>query len=372
MRLARASIRDFRNLQRVDLDVPPEGLALVGENGHGKTNLLEAIYYLHLLRSVRGARDVDLVRFGCAGFHVAIDGAGHDASVGFERASKKKRVKINGAEPAKLADALGALPSVFFSPQDTAIIAGAPSDRRRYMDVVLALSSRKYLMALQHYRGALVRRNAALREAARDGSRGDGAVAIWEPTLAEHGAVLWMERLSWIGEARGEFTRLVTAIGERGTPSLRYASSRPAVRDLAEARRNLAQSLEDKRGLDIKRGLTHSGPHRDDLEITLTGDDSIARDLRLFGSAGQQRTAAIALRLLEARTLHDRLGAPPLLLLDDPFAELDARRAERILVLLGESATQTILAVPREEDIPRSLTRLARLRIVNGMVEQDP
>jgi DNA replication and repair protein RecF len=129
----------------------------------------------------------------------------------------------------------------------------------------------------------------------------------------------------------------------------------------------LAHALEGKRALDLRRGLTHAGPHRDDLALTLDG-----RELRAFGSAGQQRTAAIALRLLEGETLRERLGAAPLLLLDDPFAELDARRSARILELLAaQGLGQTLLTVPRENDIPPALTQLARWRIADGVISQD-
>jgi DNA replication and repair protein RecF len=129
----------------------------------------------------------------------------------------------------------------------------------------------------------------------------------------------------------------------------------------------LAQGLEERRALDIRRCLTHTGPHRDDLAVLLAG-----RELRAFGSAGQQRTAAIALRLLEAETLRERLGRTPMLLLDDPFAELDVRRSSRILELLGERAMgQTVLTVPRESDIPPALTTLARWRISEGVVRAE-
>jgi DNA replication and repair protein RecF len=361
--LRRLVVRDFRNLERVELRPPPEGIALIGENGHGKTNLLEAIYYLQLLRSVRGARDQDLVRFGAAGFHVAAEagtgeGSGRTVAVGFERAGKRKKATLNGAEPPRLSDALGALPSVIFSPGDVQLVAGAPSERRRYLDVVLALTSRRYLQALQGYRGALARRNAALREVARVGGS-DARAAVWEPALAEHGAVLWRERVAWVERAAPEFTRLCTAIGERGVARMRYASGLAPGSDVAGA---LADALAAKRALDVRRGLTHAGPHRDDLELLLDG-----RDLRLFGSAGQQRTAAIALRMLEAGTLRDRSAATPLFLLDDPFAELDARRAHRILELLADAGLgQTILAVPRAADIPAELTRLERWGIRDG------
>jgi DNA replication and repair protein RecF len=365
LRLRRLAIRDFRNLERVDLVPPPEGIAVVGENGHGKTNLLEAIYYLQLLRSMRGARDQDVVRFGATGFHVAAESetpqGSHTASVGFERATKRKRAKVDGVEPPRLSDALGALPSVIFSPVDVQLVAGAPSERRRYLDVVLALTSRRYLAALQGYRGALARRNAALRDVARTGG-GDARAAVWEPALAEHGAVLWAERVAWVERAAPEFTRLCAAIGERAATRMRYATAlAPAEGDVAGA---LLAALAQKRSLDVRRGLTHAGPHRDDVELLLDG-----RDLRLFGSAGQQRTAAIALRMLEAATLRDRSGAAPLFLLDDPFAELDARRSHRILEILGDAGLgQTVLAVPRAVDIPPELTRLQRWNINDGVL----
>jgi DNA replication and repair protein RecF len=363
MRLARLSVRDFRNLERVEIELPPEGMVVVGENGHGKTNLLEAAYYLQLLRSARGARDMDLVRFGAAAFHVGADttgmNGGHGIGVGFERATRRKRVTLDGTEPPRLSDALGALPAVLCSPRDAALISGAPGERRRYLDVTLALTSRPYLTALQSYRGALARRNAALREGARS-VRDEARVAIWEPALAEHGARIWRARVAWVAQHQDRFASVCEAIGERGAATMRYQTSLDvAEEDVAGA---LARALEAKRPLDLKRGLTHAGPHRDDLELTLEG-----RDLRTFGSAGQHRTAAIALRVLEQETLRDRRDAAPLLLLDDPFAELDARRSARILELFaGEGAGQTILAVPREADIPPGLTRLARWRVQDG------
>ena len=363
------ALRDFRNLARLDVALPEDGVAIVGENGQGKTNLLEAVYYLHLLRSARGARDVDIVRFGAAGFHIAARAEGgehHELSAGFERTGRRKRVKVDGAEPTRLSDALGALPCVLFSPADVELVAGAPSARRRYLDILLALSSRPYLAALQRYRHALAQRNAALRTAAREGARGEQRVAVWEAPLAEHGAVLWRERVQWTEVAAPRFAEVCAAIGEQAPVGMRYATSlEPASSGIADVRTALAAALEEKRALDLRRGLTHAGPHRDDLALTLDG-----RELRAFGSAGQQRSAAIALRLLEADTLSERLGARPLLLLDDPFAELDVRRSARILELLAAHGMgQTLLTVPRESDIPPALTQLARWRIVGGEIE---
>jgi DNA replication and repair protein RecF len=366
--LVALSIRDFRNIERADLELPADGVALVGENGQGKTNFLEAIAYCELLRSMRGVRDRDLVRFGAAAFHVAADALGtpvRRVGVGVERTGRK-RVSLDGLDTPRLTDALGALPSVCFSPADVVLVAGSPAERRRYLDIALALTSRRYLTALRHYRAALARRNAELRHAARAAGR-TTAVAAWEPALAEHGAVLVEERRAWVTEGAAEFTRLCDAIGESTPMAIAYESP---LSGSVDVRASLIDALARGRDNDTRRGMTHAGPHRDDLTVTLGG-----RDLRLVGSAGQQRTAAIALRLLEAATFRSRSGAQPLLLLDDPFAELDRRRSARVLALLEEASAhgvgQTILCVPREDEIPEAFTRLARWTVRDGRFEAD-
>ena len=362
--LRRLACRDFRNFERLDLDIPEDGLAIIGDNGQGKTNLLESIYYMQVLRSARGAKDNDLVRFGARAFHIStVSSAGdvHEMSAGFEIAGKKKKVTLDGSVAARLSDAFGSLPSVLFSPRDIQMVGGAPAERRRFLDLLLALSSRRYLTALQNYRAALTRRNAALRDAAR--SEDDSSVAVWEPALAEHGAILLCERASWVRDNQEEFTRLTAAIGESGEAKMSYTGAAARESDPAAA---LAASFARQRRHDMRRGITHSGPHRDDLALTLDG-----REMRVFGSAGQQRTAAIALRMLEGAAIRQSRGLAPLLLLDDPFAELDMQRSARILGLLrGAGLGQTVLVVPRESDIPPELLALERRSIRGGVVSE--
>ncbi len=356
MWLRHLEIRDFRNLARIAVDVPRDGLAVIGDNGHGKTSLLEAIYYLHLLRSVRGARDVDVVRFGAPAFHVRGETERRSVGVGYERVGKRKRVTLDGVEPGRLTDALGAVASVMFSPADVALVRGAPSERRRYLDIMLGVTSPPYLRALQGYRAALARRNAALR------AGGVAHVAVWEQPLAEHGAVIWTERAAWVQRSAPALTRLAAAVGEDAPVTMRYQSAVHANGERIEM--TLVKALAEGRAHDLRRGLTQTGVHRDDLVLTLGG-----HDIRIFGSAGQQRTVAIALRMLEADTLRGHVGTAPLFLLDDPFAELDGDRAQRILALLRDRGDrQTVLTVPRATDIPPELTNLEQWRVVAGAV----
>lgn len=364
-RITSLSLKDFRNFERLTLDIPADGMAAVGENGQGKTNLLESIYYLSLLRSVRGARDADVTRFDAAGFFVEAKFCAPNArevSVGFDRVSKKKRVRIDGAMVERFSDALGTLSAVMFSPSDVAMVSGSPGERRRFLDIMLALSSKGYLNALQLYRAALERRNAALREAQRTGRATHAAIEAWDAPLAQHGATLVRARRGWVMRMAKDFAEHCARIGERGTVELRYAS---AVNPNAESVEQLiSETLGSRYTTDLRMGLTTFGPHRDDLAMQLDG-----RDLREFGSAGQQRTAAIALRTLEAMTLRDARDSAPVFLLDDPFAELDERRAARVLTLLREVGLgQTILVVPRENDIPADLTHLRRSRVARGRV----
>lgn len=359
------SVTNFRNIAKAEIALPPDGIAVVGDNGHGKTNLLEAISYLELLRSMRGARDRDVIAFGCDTFHIAAHVEGVRArrvSIGADRLGTK-RIQLDGADQPRMADALGAVPSVCFSPSDVTLIAAGPSERRRYLDIVLALTEPAYLAALRLYRAALSRRNAALRMGRLDRA----AVRAWEPALATNGATLINTRRAWAAAFRDRFTALVAAVGESEPMTLEYRS---AFSDAADPEVALTAALDASREQDVNRGVTQTGPHRDDLSIALG-----THDLRTTGSAGQHRTAAIALRLLEAETFRVRTRTQPLVLLDDPFAELDRGRAARVLELVDavtmNGVGQIVLCVPRADEIPAEFTRLERWRVRSGVFARD-
>ncbi len=356
MRLTSLTTRNFRNLASLDVELPHQGMVVLGENGHGKTNLLEAVYYLVLFRSLRGAKDRELVRFGEAGFFLAGE-SGARVTVGYEIAGKRKKVTVDRAELQKLSDGVGYVTAVPFSPGDRAMIAGGPAGRRRFLDIVLALTASGYLAALTAMRQALRQRNAALRL-----GRGNAARAFDAP-FAAAAADVARARRNWAAQWSGRYHELTVALGEEREATLLYRPDHHREDDTAEHIRNaLGTALER----DVRRGVTTVGPHRDDLQLMLDG-----RDLRTYGSAGQQRTAAIALRLLEAQSLKEATGAPPIALYDDVFTELDRGRQERLLALIGVSLPgQAIVAAPRESEVPPSLLDLPRWHMRSGSLEQ--
>lgn len=370
--LTSLDLRGFRNLADQRLELPPDGIAVVADNGSGKTNLLEAIYYLEIFRSFRGAPDEQLVRFGDEVFRVEgrleLEERHRSVAAAMDRRSRKKKVAVDGQEPLRLGDAIGSVGAVVFSPADVAIVAGAPGERRRFLDIVLSLALPGYLEWLQRYRQVLTRRNALLR----DGAAGE-LVAAWDPGLAEWGSRVTAARLSWVREHGAAFRAHVARIGGGTEASLEYAGSvdlgagEVGREEVAAA---LAEALERARERERRRGMTVVGPHRDNLRIRARtpGTDSWT-DLRAYGSGGQQRTAAVALRMLEAESRRQTTGWDPLILLDDVFAELDPGRSRRILDWIEEQAGgQVILTAPKAADVEVRGAVLPRWGIREGVV----
>ncbi len=369
MRLSRLSLHHFRNLGEQELEFPPEGVAIVGPNAQGKTNLLEAIHYLETFRSFRTAKDEQLTAFGQPVFRLAGRFAGDDREVkvtaAFQRAGARKKVTVDGVEPDRLGDALGRAATVVFAPSDVKVVAGGPAERRRFLDIVLSLASPGYLRALQQYRLVLAQRNAALR------ARGDrAAVAAWNDPLTSLGARVMGARRDWIAGSAPTFRTLYREISGGRPARLSYQPSLAEAEgvDSAALPELFAGALERSRGRERRLATTVVGPHRDEMGITLEADAG-ELDLRTFGSGGQQRTGALSLRLTEAATVREARGRTPILLLDDVFSELDEDRSRRILALIeGSLRHQVILTAPREADVRVRRETIPRWRVENGVV----
>ncbi len=375
MHLSRLTLRHFRNLGTQDLELPPEGVAVVGDNAQGKSNLLEAIYYLETFRSFRGARDEQLVAFGDEVFRVtgdlepasAGDGGGVPIRVAaaYERRGRHKKVTVDGVEPERVGDALGRVAAVVFSPADVELVGGGPGVRRRYLDIVLSLSEPGYLQALQDFRRILVRRNAALR----DGQPG-GVVAAWNSGLVRSGAAVVAARSRWIESRSDAFRGYYAAVSGGMAASMAYRSSvhLDGSRNAEEVMEAYGEALRDSAERERRNGTTVVGPHRDEL-VLRQGEEGDDLDLRDYGSGGQRRTAALALRLVEARTIRETRGREPMILLDDVFAELDGSRSERVLSLMEREETgQVVLTAPKDSDVRIRKDALPRWRISGGKV----
>ncbi|HEY4321115.1 MAG TPA: DNA replication and repair protein RecF [Gemmatimonadales bacterium] len=352
MRAAALVVRSFRNLAEATLELPADGVALVGPNGHGKTNLLEALAYPVLFRSLRGSPDREVVGFGGPGFHVTVQVAGGDSiATTYYAAERRKRISVGDVDQPTVAAAMGQWLAVGFLPTDLALVQGGAAERRRWMDRMLSLSDRRYLTALLRYRAALAQRNAALRVQQIE------AADAFNPALAEAGALLVTLRRHWVAEAAERWRTELDSLGEIAPVLLRYKGD-----DLLTDIEPWDDRLRASAARDLARGQTHVGPHRDDLVLALGG-----HALRDYGSTGQQRSAAIALRLLELETLAGHRGVRPALLVDDVFAELDHDRQRRLAIRLLAGPGQRVVTAPRSEDIPAELD-LPRWLVRDGAV----
>jgi len=343
VRLRRLVARGFRNLAALDCSLPERGIALLGANAQGKTNFLEAVYYPVLFRSFRGALDQEVAGFGSPGFHV--EAAVEECTVmtlaaGYLPAGRRKRILLDGAEPERLTEAVGRWLAVVFLPGDVDLASGPATLRRQYLDRLLSLADRGYLRSLGRYRAALAQRNSALRQ-------GHPELAwAFDGPLAAAGAEIVRARERWARGAGERFAAEFDCIGERGVAGLSYRGAA----ELADPGA-WAQALSEAMTADRARCASTVGPHRDDLTLEIAG-----RPIREYGSTGQQRSAAVALKLLEMATLREAHDTEPALLLDDVFAELDQDRRQRLAArLIGPAERQVFLTAPRREELPRGL-----------------
>ncbi len=369
MRVDRLKLDNFRNLANATLEFAGRGHLLIGDNGHGKTNLLEAIYYLTLLRSFRGSHDSECIRFGEP--HFSIRGHWTDDQrscenlvIGYD--GRRKKLVLDGVEKKKVSEAFGAFKSVVICPDDIAIVQEGPSVRRRYLDIVLSLYVPGYLDRLKRYRRALASRNVLLKRHDTHSS----AIKPWEVEMAIYGAKLVADRLEFSGLIEPVYARLFETLGSGEQSSLCYESdilkaaghvdgAQVAPEGLADV---FEQRLEERRPAECERGTSLCGPQTDELVFGL-GE----RNLRSFGSQGQQRTAVICLKMAEAELFQSRRGIKPVLLLDDIFSELDPGRSERLLGELVERH-QSFITAPRMEAVFDRLGHLVPLKVVRGEV----
>lgn len=359
MPVASVSLRNFRSYEAATAHLDPDLTVLVGPNGAGKTNLLEAVYYGCTGRSCRTANDREVVRFGSSATRVVIsfDGASgwHEIATGFAP-GEAKRTTFDGAAVERILDAPERPLVSVFLPDRLGLIKGAPALRRAHVDQLVAALWPARAATPRAYSAALAQRNALLIRV-RAGQAAPGSLDAWDAQLSERAIELMGDRRRAVEVVREGFSQMCGLLGLDGDPSLSY---RP--RSHAETASELAEELRDRLGSDLERGFTGHGPHRDELVMKRHG-----RELRTYGSQGQQRLALLALLLAEREVIADSRGIPPLLLLDDVMSELDSGRREALVELLRERPGQALITTTDLEHVPQALGgQVSRLRVTGG------
>lgn len=403
MYLDHLSITNFRNYRRLELSLPSGPTLLYGANAQGKTNLLEAIYYLATTRSHHADQDSQLLNWDndpgdgplvvgrLVGHVVRDDGERllemrliqerQGAQVSFRREALVNRRKM------RLMDLLGNLRVVLFLPQDVQMVGGPPVDRRRYMDITLCQTDPEYCRSLSRYNKVLEQRNAVLRRIVEEG-RGHDVLPVYTETLAELGGYLFARRASFLAALAREARNIHFEALTEGLETLRlrylprlynseYVNGGSAeaaqeewaiwleTADTATSVERFREALESARNHDIARGRTTVGPQRDDWTFLVNG-----RDLGSYGSRGQQRTAVLALKMAESNWMRAETGDTPVLLLDEVVAELDERRRALILAYVLDGGQAILTATDPGMFTPAFLREAHTLHITGGQVEE--
>jgi DNA replication and repair protein RecF len=359
--LSRLAVADFRSWEAAELELTPGVTVLVGPNGVGKTNLVEAAGYLATLGSHRVATDAPLIRRGAerAVVRGLVVHHGRELSLELEiTAGRANRARVNRA-PAKPRDVLGILRTVLFAPEDLALVRGDPGERRRFLDDLLVARLPRYATVRADYDRVLRQRSALLKSARSGGDL--RTLDVWDGHLATHGAALLAGRLELVATIAPLAAEAFAEVAPSSEPiTLSYKSSvEPADGSLEEA---LLEALGRMRRQEVERGVCLVGPHRDDLELRLGEGPA-----KGYASHGESWALALALRLASYRMLRDD-DVEPVLVLDDVFAELDVRR-RRALADVARRAEQVLVTAAVAEDVPDGLDGV-RFAVNGGQVQR--
>jgi DNA replication and repair protein RecF len=400
MRLRVLELAEFRSFRKLVLPVNPAGFRAIGPNASGKSTILEAIAMLATTRSPRTAAEREIAHWD-SGVDLAVppyarlrgefersDGI-HQIEIGITlrergQSSLKKMIRFD-ERPVRAVDAVGQFTTVHFSPEDVNLVSGAPSARRRYLDVAVSQTSRAYLRALSRYGRVLEQRNSLLRGLARDrasqhAGRPARELPFWDAELTAAAADLLAFRVGAVQALSARARHHFEILTGDASLTITYASPRmdlpedlSAIEDWRAPPQSLRQALSAAftRSLgshapeELRRGITVVGPHRDDFLISAN-----EADLARYGSRGQQRLAVVAIKLAELDLLGDAAGEPPVLLLDDVLSELDAAHRTMIVATIAARSAQVCVTATDESDLASSeLAHLPVLRTAGGTVE---
>ncbi|MBI3788313.1 MAG: DNA replication/repair protein RecF [Ignavibacteriales bacterium] len=354
MRLKSLRLRNFRNHTETAIQCCDKTNVFLGENGEGKTNILEAISYLCLTKSFFGSSDSTALQLGKSGFElngeIHSDGEiTYHTKVSYDGDPREKMFSINKSPVEKFSSVIGQFPIVILSPEGSSVTFGMPADRRKFMDFVISQSSKLYLEDLLEYRRILKQRNKILLDAKLQRTDCSELLEPWDNGLVERGALLMQRRWNFVQEFYPHIVIAHRLLSEEAeTPSLQYHPS-VAVDSFEEQgviRDQLFDALRQARNEERRTGSTTVGPHKDELDFTINN-----LELRKFASQGQHKTFLVALKTAEFFYLRERCNETPLLLLDDVFSELDSHRSKQLLELI-HSLGQTFITATNESLFP--------------------
>lgn len=349
MRIAEISLKNWRNFTEVIFQPDAEINIFLGNNAQGKTNILEAINFASLLRS-RAGREAELVRWGetSAILRVKFIKAGVSHELAIEVSTTRKRKILLDANPIRPRELIGKLNSVLFSPEDLFMFKNSPMKRRKFLDAQISQAAPVYFMDLLRYNRIIELRNALLKKI-REGSVRANELDLWDEQLAVAAEKVISKRLTSV-EKLNLLANLVQQKISSDEENLSVVYEMRGLDSRKITSENFLRLLRERRFKDVQRGSTSIGAHLDDLKFFING-----RELKLFGSQGQLRTVALALKLSELQFIKEETGEYPLLLLDDVMSELDAARREMLLEFLRRERIQTLITATDRAYFPTQL-----------------
>lgn len=344
--LENITFRNFRNYELLDLHFYNKMNLVIGGNAQGKTNILEGIYFLSTAKSHRTSQDNELIQHEKKWFYIKGSVLSVNSSTVVEIINTfddKKRIKINGKSQGRISDVIGKINTVMFSPEDLSLIKGAPSDRRRFLDILISRINPPYLRLLGEYQSTLKQRNELLkriRDNKLHGLKLDDSLDSWNKLLVEFGSAIIKQRISAISELSSIASEMHKKLTESHEElKIEYQSELVTKEEKnSDVSGRFVDNLRKSIDSDIRQGITSIGPHRDDLVFTI---DSL--DARKFCSQGQQRTGVLALKLANLELTNSKIGEYPIILLDDVTSEIDEKRVSFLFELLSNIPVQTFL-----------------------------
>ena len=371
MQITELTLRSYRSYETLHLAFDPGVQIFLGANAQGKTNIIEALYYAAFGRSHRTSSDAELIRVGADGAHIGLSFRRHDVpgELSFTFARGARRRITYAGESLRQRDLVGILPMVLFSPEDLFLVKGAPALRRRYLDAELSQASPAYYGELLRYTRILKQRNAVLKDI-RERLAAPEDLSPWDAQLARSAAYIVTRRIAAVAQLGALSARVQAVLAAGEELALAYEIAGARGEDFAED--DMTESLHvwynkmlcEGRARDIARAATGVGPHLDDLVLRVGG-----MSLRSYGSQGQQRTGALALKLAELFYLQENIGEAPILLLDDVMSELDADRRRALLDFIRHEHIQTFITATDAAYFPAE--RMGTYRYVEAGTVRD-